>query len=76
MSQLTDAGSSARFDWAQRQGNEYNADLRAFSLVGERLFVAGQYQGFHGRPVLLGTQQFVLPNDAGVLLQSWLPVGK
>ncbi|MDO7885629.1 hypothetical protein [Hymenobacter cheonanensis] len=75
VAQLTDFGASSRFDWAQRMGNENYARLRAFALVGARLYVNGHYQGYHGQPVLLGEQQFLLRNDHEVLLQGWLPVG-
>ncbi len=78
VAQLTDAGSASRFDWAHRLGNEHAADLGAFTLDGPHLYVSGYFQGYRNQPVLLGEQQFRLPDENvgdGMLLQGWLPVG-
>ena len=80
VAQLTDAGVAASFDWAQRLGGTYNDHLRAFSLVGSRLYVSGFFDGDFGSPILFGKQQFLLQEDSGilpeVLLQAWLPLTK
>lgn len=80
VAQLTDTKTNASFDWVQRLGGAHYDHLRAFLLTDSQLYVSGFFDGDHGDPILLGKQQFLLPNDSGmipeVLLQAWLPLSK
>lgn len=74
VAQLTDTGATGRFNWAQRLGGAHKDYLLNFSLAGSQLYIRGLFQGFHGQPIQLGEQQFLLPDDSQVPLQAWLPV--
>jgi len=80
VAQLTDTKTNARFDWVQRLGGAHYDHLRAFLLTNSQLYVSGFFDGDHGDPILLGKQQFLLPNDGGtipeVLVQAWMPLSK
>ncbi|OON69294.1 hypothetical protein B0919_08355 [Hymenobacter sp. CRA2] len=76
VAQLTDTGPASRFDWAQRLGGTHKDELLDFSLAGSQLYIRGVFSGYGGKSVQLGEQQFMLPNNGGLLLQAWLPIAK
>jgi hypothetical protein len=74
VAQLAVTSVTSRFDWAERLGNNYKSELKAFALDGARLYLRGDFQGFYDQAVLLGEEQVHFPGLSRWDLLTWLPL--
>lgn len=72
--QMTDAGPTARFDWAQRAAGPAYNNLVDLALVGHRLYLSGLLQD---SPVAVGAQELkMLPGKNDSYFRASLPLTK